>query len=157
MTLIESNIAYDELSDAELVSVCRVFGCEQVARLFDQPGPDVNARAKLAGRRMAEKATNGSGESDSIDLFYLKNQIGRMLKPYLDDEKKWATAKDRKEMLNLAIQFYDLSGKTAKVVNEFVENRDMLRMIMTCIKGLPNSTEFLTKIMQDTHIRELLS
>ena len=157
MELVESKVAYDELSDAELVAVCRVLGCEQMARLFDQPAPDVNARAKLAGRRMAEKAANGTRESDNIDLFYLKNQIGKMLRPYLEDSKTWSTAKDRKEMLNLAIQFYDLTGKTAKVVNEFVGNRDMLRLIIDCIKALPNYKEYLTSIQQDPHIRELLS
>lgn len=156
----QPKLAFDEISDADLVVLVRVFGLESVSLAFDRNLNEVKRRHAVAAEAVAERAASrvgrATGEKVEIDLFYLKNRVSEMLRPYLEGDQAFDSAKDRKDTLQLAIQFYDLSQKTMAAVREYAETRDMVRAIVDNIRQSPDANNIMQRLLVDPRLRELM-
>lgn len=62
MVTLQQCCQYVDLSDGEFLGICKAFGAQGVARAFDKPMAEVEARRKRAERGQAEKGRRQTDE-----------------------------------------------------------------------------------------------
>lgn len=156
-TLLQPTRDYEAVPDADLLALARVFPQDDVARLFDVPPEKLAKRIARAQHDRAEKAARRPRNAAApVDIFFVRERVGDMLRPYLEDPDAVASPRELEKLLGLAIQYTELTEKTWKIVQERMQAREIGRAIFAALDDVPDRLKIIERWKNDPALAEFI-